>query len=93
MNIDKQEHSLKERIAQACCIPKETLLGYSIISIVGKNEVLIENHRGILEYNNELIRISTKLGQVRLVGRELNILQYTNDEMKIEGLISEIDFL
>ncbi len=90
---DRRDISIRERIAEACLAPKDVLLGYALISMIGKREILIENHRGILEYNQDVIRLSTKQGQVRITGKHLNIHEYTNDEMKIEGKVVSIEFI
>ena len=57
-----------------------------------KNEICIENYRGILEYTDLLIRVQTKSGQIRLSGKNLQIEYYTNDEMKITGRIVQLEF-
>ncbi len=90
---EKQQTSFKEKIAEVCNIPKDAILGYSIMTVIGKGEIRLENHRGILEYNNETIRIMTKLGQIKINGNRLNILHYTNDEMKIVGNIISLEFV
>lgn len=88
----KQQNSVKEKLVEACSMPKDAALGVPIITIIGKKEVIIESYRGILEYNNELIRVLTKLGQIKIKGHHLNISYYTNDEMKITGVISSIEY-
>lgn len=86
------EPSFREKIAEMWLIPKDTILGYSIISMVGNDELVIENHRGILEYNDQLIRIHTKKGQIKINGKTLHISHYTSEEMKVKGYISGIEF-
>ncbi len=92
MNIEKQEHSITEKLVNACRIPKEVALGYSLVSITGNTELIIENYRGILEFNDELIRVLGKLGQIKIYGKHLKIEYYTNEEMKIRGTIEGIEY-
>ena len=84
--------NLKARITDAAGMPKDVLLGVPILSIAGQSEACIENYRGILEYTDKLIRIQTKLGKIHVIGRNLQIEFYTNDEMKIVGHIAVIEF-
>ncbi len=93
MEQDKHQTSFKEKVAELCNIPKYAMLGYSIITFIGNSEVIIENHRGILEYNDESIRVMTKIGQLKIVGKRLNVLHYTTDELKIVGKITSITFV
>ena len=78
---------IKNQITSNAELPKDVVLGVPIITITGKQELLIENHRGIIEYTDLLIRVQTKNGQVRITGNQLRIIYYTNDELKISGQI------
>ena len=84
--------NLKARITDAAGMPKDVLLGVPLLTIAGQSEACIENYRGILEYTDKLIRIQTKLGKIHVIGRNLQIEFYTNDEMKIVGHIAVIEF-
>lgn len=88
--MDKK--NLKSRITDAAGMPKDVILGVPIISVIGQNEASIENYRGILEYTDKFIRIQTKLGKIHVTGRGLQIEHYNNDEMKITGHITIIEF-
>ena len=48
--------------------------------------------RSILEYTDKLIRVQTKLGKIHILGRGLQVEYYTNDEMKVVGHITAIEF-
>lgn len=87
-----ENSSLKRRIADVSGIPSDVLLGVPILTIVGNQEIAVTNYRGIQEYTDTLIRIQTKIGQIRLVGHRLSIEYYTNDEMKISGCIHRIEY-
>lgn len=83
---------LKHRVSDAVNIPKDVILGVPLFRLVGREEFYIENYRGILEYTDSLIRIQTKIGQVHLSGHKLEILYYSNDEMKVIGSIDKLEF-
>ncbi len=74
-------------------MPKDVVMGAPILTIVGQMELLVENYRGILEYTELLIRIQTRIGQIRIIGKNLMIEYYTNDEMKITGKVTEIKYV
>lgn len=91
----KEENNIgiSEKIISMCNIPKEAALGFPVITIFGKNEVIIESYQGIIEYNDEIIRLRTKSGQLKVSGNKLNITYYTNDEMKILGIIDSVEYI
>jgi sporulation protein YqfC len=88
--VDKKD--LKARIADASGVPKDVVLGVPLVTVIGQNEVCVENYRGILEYTDKLIRIQTKLGKIHVLGRGLQIQYYNNDEMKITGHVMTIEY-
>ena len=49
-------------------MPKDVVLGVPVLSMLGREELYIENYRGILEYTEELIRVQTKKGQIKVTG-------------------------
>ncbi len=87
-----EKKSFINRMANATNMPKDVILGVPILTITGQTEVCIENYRGIIEYTDVLVRVQTKIGQIKIVGRALQIDYYTNDEMKVNGRIISIEY-
>lgn len=91
MTLNKN-NKFKERLISACCIPKDVGLGVPTITMRGKSEIIIESYRGIIEYHNDRIRVLTKVGQLLVVGNNMNIDYYENDEMRISGTIISVEY-
>ena len=81
---------VKSNIVESLELPKDIMYGAVIITVTGKSEALIENYKGIIEYTSEKIRLQTKSCLVVIKGKHLLIEYYTNEEMKITGMIREI---
>lgn len=97
MKAKKQEEpktsdTLLERMAKRSELPRDVVLGMPILTIIGQTELCIENYRGITEYTPEMVRIQTKSGMIRITGKQLNVDYYTNNEMKVSGLIFMIEY-
>ena len=90
--IFMEKEQIREKLASAASMPKDVVLGASVVTMLGRNEVSIENYRGIIEYTDTLIRVQTKSGQIRLTGKKLQVEYYTNDEMKITGAVHTLEF-
>ena len=56
---------IKEKMVSAMDLPKDVIQNASVITILGRNELCIENYRGIIEYTDTLIRVQTRVGQIR----------------------------
>ena len=73
-------------------LPKEIGTDIPKITMLGFNDVLIENSKRILEYEEFFITICTHIGNININGFELNLNQITDDDVKITGKIENIDF-
>ncbi len=73
--------------------PKDSMLGASIITVTGNTDIFIENYKGILQYSTELILLQGKNCKIELKGKRLNIVYYTNEDMKISGVIESVCFI
>ena len=72
-------------------VPKEVVTGLPKITILGFNEILIENYKGILEYEEFYIRVNTFIGVVNINGFNFNIKQMTEEDILITGQIDSIE--
>lgn len=82
----------KNKLADASGLPKDVVLKAPIVTITGQMEVTVENYRGILEYTDQMIRIQTKIGRIKIIGKGLLVPYYTEDEMKITGYIIGVEY-
>lgn len=86
MNLEKWKEGLVESLE----LPKDLMYGAVLVSITGRQEMIVENYRGILEYTQNHISLQTKTCKLVILGKNLHISYYTNEEMKITGRIDQI---
>ena len=84
---------LRRNVTEALELPKEIMLNLPLICLIGREEITIENYRGILEYNEETVRIGTAAGVLRLRGRNFCIRQLAQECLVIAGTVEGLDFL
>lgn len=73
-------------------IPREIISNVPKITVTGFDEVLIENFKGILEYEDYFARISTNIGNININGFNLKLNQMTDDDILVTGRIENLDF-
>ena len=73
-------------------IPNSYLGRIPQISIVGFEEILIENYNSILEYENFFVRVNTYIGNININGFNLTLTQINEYDILIKGKISSLDF-
>ena len=84
----KKERKLDEILE----IPVELTTNNPKITIVGFERVLIENYRGILEYQDYFVRLNTYIGIININGFNLKLEEMTTDDLLVTGKIDSIDF-
>lgn len=82
--------SYLEIISQNLMLPPDIIAGAPIVTINGRNSISIENHRKIMEYTGEKIKISTKICNLCIEGKNLKITYYTKEELKVTGIIHSV---
>ncbi|MGN1297210.1 MAG: YabP/YqfC family sporulation protein [Clostridia bacterium] len=72
-------------------LPKEVCSNVPKIIITGFDEMIIENFKGILEYEEFFVRINTHVGIVNINGYGLSLENMTDDDIKVKGKIESLD--
>ena len=83
----KKKQKRFSKIDRLLEMPQEVYTDTPKIIITGFNEMIIENFKGILEYEDYYIRINTSLGIVNINGFELKLENMTNDDIKVNGKV------
>ena len=82
---------MKKKIDKLLELPKEVYSNVPKIIITGFDEMIIENFKGILEYEEFFVRINTHIGIININGYNLNLENMTDDDIKITGKIESFD--
>ncbi len=72
-------------------LPKEVYSNVPKVIITGFDELIVENFKGILEYEEYYVRINTHIGIINVNGYGLDLENMTNDDIKVKGKIESID--
>ncbi|MEW6623568.1 MAG: sporulation protein YqfC [Bacillota bacterium] len=79
-----------ESMADILDLPKEVLMDVAKITIVGSRQVTIENHKGIIQYTSEKMRISVGEGEVIICGKDMVIKSIAPEEINISGTVQRV---
>lgn len=71
-------------------ISPDIIDGGSIIKIYGREYVVIENYKSIIEYTKNMIRLQGKRDRISVKGNNLCIAFYTETDMRIDGIITDV---
>jgi len=73
-------------------MPEEITTDKPKITILGFEELVIENYKNILEYEEIFIKINTYRGAININGVNLKLIQMNKEDIMITGKIDSIDF-
>lgn len=75
------------RLLRAFDLPEEVDLNVPRFTLLGNSDFMLENHRGILEYGDALVRLMTTEGVVRVEGTRLVLTEFGSERVYIGGVI------
>ena len=81
----------KSKINQILEMPREIDSKEPKITIISFDEILIENYKGILEYEEFFIKVDTEIGIININGYKLTLEQITDEDIGIKGTIKSIE--
>ena len=81
----------KRRLDKILEMPEEVYSNIPKLTITGFNEIVLENYKGILEYEEFFFFFYTHIGILNINGFNLNLEKMTNDDIKITGTIESVD--
>lgn len=87
----KKNRNAISKIDKILEIPQEVCSNTPKMIITGFNELIIENFKGILEYEDYYVRVNTHVGIININGFELKLENMTNDDLKVTGKIEQIE--
>ncbi|MCX7923518.1 MAG: sporulation protein YqfC [Clostridia bacterium] len=84
--------NLKEKMAEILELPKEIVLNMPKLTMLGNGDLIIENYKGIIEYEDARVRINTTTGIIKVTGDRLTIKEITSEDIMINGDIASLEF-
>ena len=82
----------REIIAETFDLPKDIVLNVPKITIIGNDEITIENHKGIILFERNVIKVNTKVKAINIEGHNLEILYIGDSTITISGKFKSISY-
>ncbi len=94
MSSRKENRKEKVRgfLADTFELPKEIVLNMPKMVVIGNVSMFVENHKGMVDYDENNVRINTGNGIIGIKGSGLEVIEVTSENMLVRGNFTEIDF-
>lgn len=79
-----------EKIGKHLSISQDVCSNCCLVTITGNMQVLVENYKGLIEYNSECIVLQAVRNQITVKGNQLSIQTYNNEDCMICGKIDAV---
>ena len=83
--MEEKIFKARENIASHLDLPRDVLLNIPKINILGDNEITIENHKGIVLFEENQIKVNSTVGLISIFGKNFEILFIGGSTLTISG--------
>ncbi|MDC3413349.1 sporulation protein YqfC [Aquibacillus sp. 3ASR75-11] len=74
-------------------LPSDVVLELPRITTIGQLHVYIENHRGIVLFSDQELRLKMKQGYLKIVGENFVLKMMLPEEILLEGKVTQLLFI
>ena len=85
--------NIKRTVTQALEISEEIILDLPLITLIGREKLIVENYKGIIEYGDKTVRINTGAGILKIEGDKLLLKNITSESINVTGVISRFEYI
>ncbi len=82
-----------ELAAQRLDLPAESMAAVPRLTVTGRRQALVENHKGLIAYSDDCIEIAGGHMHLRIRGAALQLVAMDQDDLLISGTISAVELL
>jgi len=82
----------KEKILNKLEFPHDIALDLPKIIVIGNREIIIENHKGIIFFETNMVKINSRIGAIVIKGDEFEILFIAETSITISGIFQGISY-
>ena len=75
----------QEALATWLDLPTDVMLDWPRVSLLGKRQLYIENHKGILSFSDKAVTVRAADSTIKISGSRLEIKEFTKDLIIIAG--------
>lgn len=85
--------NFKYNVSEALELPKDVVLDLPKIIMTGNIGLTISNHKGIIEYTQEILRINSSIGIIKIWGANMELKTILSEEIIVVGSIERLEII
>ncbi len=84
---------MRKGISDVFDLPKDVVMDLPRMTLVGRMQLVVENHRGIVSFDSDLLVVGYSSGIIRVSGKQMQISSIDHEEILIMGKIGLVQFV
>lgn len=85
--------NIKYNMSEALELPKDVMLNLPKIIMIGSIQLNISNHKGIIEYTQETLRINSNAGVIKITGQDMELKTILSEEIIVIGRVEKVEII
>ena len=81
---------IRGKLVETLDLPADIALGVPKITMIGKSELTIENHKGIVKFESDELIINTSLGFLNILGEDFEIIFVGGTTIALRGTFKSV---
>lgn len=90
--MEEKINKSKQVLIEKLDLPRDVVLGVPKIIVIGRDEITIENHKGILIFDESHIKVNTNSSPITIRGNKFEILYIAASTITISGRFNSIEY-
>ncbi|GGD04500.1 MULTISPECIES: sporulation protein YqfC [Pontibacillus] len=91
--MKKWQQRIGNWLSQQLDLPTDVILELPRITTIGQIHAYVENHKGLISFSDEELRLKLKQGQLLIKGKGFVLRMMLPEEILLEGTIHEVTFI
>nr|WP_250886444.1 sporulation protein YqfC [Bacillus sp. SM2101] len=91
--MKKLRHQMRNWLTNKLELPADVTMDLPRITMIGQLHIYIENHRGLLSFSDDELRLLLKQGQLLIKGESFVIKMIQPEELLLEGKIEQVTYI
>ena len=84
---------LEDSLAGALELPRDAVRNLPLITLLGSLELVVENHQGVLYFDDARVLVAVPGGRLEVTGQGLAIGRIDREQLRLQGRVDQLRFL
>ncbi|WP_096188354.1 sporulation protein YqfC [Evansella halocellulosilytica] len=91
--MKKFQRVIRQWMTKNMDLPADVMMDLPRVTMIGHFHIYIENHRGLIRFTNDELRLRLTEGELLIKGKSFVIKNILPEEILLEGVVDDVKFI